>query len=238
MALVGRLHRRLLFDSLLGLPGTWIVGALGVAWLGLSLSGLTKTASDRLGRWWRRDPSDLHRLVGLLVVAPFVLVVVTGIRLALPAGTDRIWAAVTGSGQGRADVPPEEVRITSDDSGGNPRDATQILAAIQGRYPEARVARLLMPRPDDRVAPVIAGLSVGFDPGRGEHDYGGNTVVIVDQFSAETLWLGRPERSPQPGRQPCCGPVRCTPAPWPGSRAGSSGDGSPSSSRPSRRSDG
>ena len=196
LALVGRLHRRLLFDSLLGLPGTWIVGALGVAWLGLSLSGLTTTAADRLGRGWRLDPSVRHGLIGLLVVAPFVLVVVTGIRLALPAGTDRIWAAVTGSGQGRADVPPGDVRITSADRGGNPRDATAILAALQGRYPDGRVARLLMPRPEDRVAPVIAGLSLGFDPGRGEHDYGGNAVAFLDQFSAETLWVGRPESLP------------------------------------------
>ena len=52
-----------------------------------------------------------------------------------------------------------------------------------------------MPQPDDRVAPVIAGISVGFDPGRNEHDYGGNTVVFLDQYSAETLWAGRSGRA-------------------------------------------
>jgi hypothetical protein len=53
-----------------------------------------------------------------------------------------------------------------------------------------------MPRPGDRVAPVLAGLSVGFDPGRNEHDYGGNTVVFGDQFSGDTLWIGRPDSVP------------------------------------------
>lgn len=136
VALVRRLHRRFLFDSLLGLPGRWVVGALGVAWLGLSLSGAITAAADRLGRRWRRDPTVLFALIGVLVVAPIVLMVVTGIRLALPSGTDRIWAVVTGSGLGRPDVPPEGVRITSDDRGGTPRNATEILAAIRQRYPD------------------------------------------------------------------------------------------------------
>jgi hypothetical protein len=57
-----------------------------------------------------------------------------------------------------------------------------------------------MPSPGDRTAPVIAGVSVGLDPGRGQHDYGGNTVVFVDQFSADTLWVGRPQLLPA-GRQ-------------------------------------
>jgi hypothetical protein len=125
-----------------------------------------------------------------------VLVVVTGIRLALPAGTDRIAAAVTRSGQARSDIPPPGVRITSDDRGSAPRNATEILTAVSRRFPDGTVARLLMPQPGDRVAPVIAGVSVGFDPGRDEHDYGGNTVVFVDQFSAETLWIGRPDAMP------------------------------------------
>jgi uncharacterized iron-regulated membrane protein len=197
VALVARLHRRLLFDSLPGgLSGARIVGLLGLAWLGLALTGLTTATSDRYGLWWRRDPPVLHRTIGVLIVAPMVLVVVTGIRLALPAGTDRITAAVTRSGQARSDVPPPDVRITSDDRRGAPRDATEILAALSRRYPDGKVARLLMPQPGDRVAPVIAGVSVGFDPGRGEHDYGGNTVVFLDQFNAETLWIGRPDAMP------------------------------------------
>src|SRR5205085_10772386 len=96
----------------------------------------------------------------------------------------------------RPGVAPAGVRITSADRGGAPRAATEILLALSRRYPDGTVARLLMPQPADRVAPVIAGVSVGFDPGRGEHDYGGNTVVFVDQFTAETLWVGRPDALP------------------------------------------
>ncbi|MCA1842018.1 MAG: PepSY domain-containing protein [Actinobacteria bacterium] len=197
VALVGRLHRRFLFDSLPGgLSGARVVGALGLAWLVLALTGLITAASHGFGRWWRRDPPVLHRSIGVIVVAPLVLVVVTGIRLALPAGTDRMVATATGSGQASSDVPPPGVRITSEDRGSAPRDATEIFAALRRRYPDGTVARVLMPQPNDRVAPVIAGVSVGFDPGRGEHDYGGNTVVFVDQFTAETLWVGRPDALP------------------------------------------
>lgn len=196
--LVRRLHRRFLFDSLFGLQGVWVVGALAAAWLGLSIGSLATGASEWFGSRWRRDPqpSVSGGVLGVLVVAPIVLVVVTGIRLALPAGTDRIWAAVTGSGLERVDLAPEGVRITSEDRGGVPRDATAVLGALGRRYPDGLVARLLMPRPDDRVAPVIAGLSVGFDPGHSEHDYGGNTVVFLDQYTADTLWEGRPDALP------------------------------------------
>jgi hypothetical protein len=67
---------------------------------------------------------------------------------------------------------------------------------VHRKYPDGLVARLLMPPPGDRKAPVIAGVSLGLDPGRGEHDYGGNTVVFLDQYTAGTLWEGRPDRLP------------------------------------------
>ena len=190
------------------------------------------------GRWWRplpagtgRTPPVLHRTIGFVVVAPMVLVAVTGIRLALPAGSDRIWAAVTGSGEGRYDTPPEAVAVTSDDRGGAPLDATQMLEALERRYPDGRVARLLMPDEGDRMAPVLAGVSLGLDPGRGEHDYGGNAVVFLDQFSAATLWEGRPDSVP--GRPPGRPAVGAAPAHRGGGRlgrAGSSGGGWPSPS--------
>ena len=213
LGLVARVHRRFLFDWVFGLSGPRLVGALGFASLGLAVTGLTGAAGGRIrqwwrrgqstGRWWRplpagsrRTPPVLHRTIGFVVVAPMVLVAGTGIRLALPAGTDRIWAAVTGSGEGRYDTPPESVPVTSDDQGGAPLDATQMLRALERRYPDGRVARLLMPDEGDRTAPVLAGVSLGFDPGRGEHDYGGNSVVYLDQFSAVTLWEGRPDSVP------------------------------------------
>src|SRR5205807_10353291 len=130
------------------------------------------------------------------VVAPMALIVLTGVRLAVPAGTDRVWAAITGSGHGRSDIPPRGVTVTSGNRGGDPLDATAALAALHRKYPDGLVARLLMPAPGDRTAPVIAGVSLGLDPGRGQHDYGGNTVVFLDQFSGDTLWEGRPDRLP------------------------------------------
>jgi uncharacterized iron-regulated membrane protein len=216
VALVYRLHGRFLFDSLFGFPGARLVATLGLGWLVLSATGLTTAAAGRIRRWWRRGqqtgprpgrrrprpagarrtPQVLHRTVGFVVVAPMILVAVTGIRLAVPDGSDRIWAAVTGSGHGRSDTPPARVSVTSDDRGGDPMDATQILRALDRKYPDGQVARLLMPFDGDRAAPVIAGVSVGLDPGRGQHEYGGNTVVFVDQFSADTLWEGRPDSLP------------------------------------------
>jgi uncharacterized iron-regulated membrane protein len=202
VALVERLHRRFLFDSVLGLSGERLVAGLGLAWLVLAITGLGSAAFGRIGEWWHRGretgrcPGDLHRTIGLAVVAPMVLVAVTGVRLAVPAGSDRIWAAVTGSGHGRYDTPPKRVTVTSDDRGGEPLDATKILAALGRKYPDGQVARLLMPLPGDRAAPVIAGVSVGLDPGQGQHEYGGNTVVFLDQFSAGTLWVGRPGSLP------------------------------------------
>ena len=194
LALVERLHRRFLFDELPGLSGARLVALLGIGWLVLAGSGIAVRTRRRTD-----DPAGAgvrHRRLGLMVAAPMVLVVVTGIRLAVPAGTDRIWGTLTGSGEGRPDIPPPSATVRSADRGGNPLDATRALAALHRKYPDGVVARLLMPQPGDRAAPVIAGVSVGFDPGRGQHDDGGNTVVFLDQFSGATLWEGRPGRVP------------------------------------------
>jgi uncharacterized iron-regulated membrane protein len=189
VALLERLHRRLLFDKLFGVSGKWVVAALGVGWVVLALTGLDRTA---------RNPGVLHRRIGLVVVAPMVLVAVTGIRLAVPGAADWIWAEVTGSSLGGYDSAPAGVPVMSQsqDPAGQPLDATQILAALGRTYPDGQVARLLMPDPGDRMAPVIAGVSVGLDPGRGQHEYGGNTVVFLDQFSGDRLWVGRPDSLP------------------------------------------
>ncbi|HMC79878.1 MAG TPA: PepSY-associated TM helix domain-containing protein, partial [Acidimicrobiia bacterium] len=137
-ALVERLHRRFLFDSVAGLSGARLVALLGLGWLVVSLTGLTTA---------RRTPRTLHRTIGFVVVVPMVLVVVTGVRLAVPDGSDRIWAALTGGGHGRSDAPPQGVTVTSGDRGGDPLDATRILAALDRKYPDGLVARLLMPPP-------------------------------------------------------------------------------------------
>ena len=194
-ALVERLHRRFLFDDLFGLPGAWLVALLGIGWLVVAGSGvLIRARQARTGRGG--GTGVRHRRLGLVVAAPMVLVVLTGVRLAVPGGSDRIWAALTGSGEARPDVPPAGVTVRSADRGGEPLDATRALAAVRRKYPDGLVARLLLPPPGDRVAPVIAGVSLGLDPGRGDHDYGGNTVVFLDQFSGATLWEGRPDRVP------------------------------------------
>src|SRR5207302_11022181 len=152
-----------------------------------SLAGLTPA---------RRTPRTRHRTIGFVVVVPMVLVVVTGVRLAVPDGSDRIWAALTGGGHGRSDAPPQGVTVTSGDRGGDPLDATRILAALDRKYPDGLVARLLMPPPGDRTAPVIAGVSLGLDPGRGQHDDAGHTVELLHQFAGDPLGRGRLDRVP------------------------------------------
>jgi len=207
VATVRRFHERPWSGQVLGVDAAHVLAGLGVGWLVVVASGLgsalrRRTASRRRRRPrvslhpGRRDVAVAHRAVGLVVALPLVVVVATGVRLEIPDRIDRLWASFTGSGLGRADRPPAGVATMSHDGGGRPLDADGALGALHRLRPGAVVARLAMPLPGNRSAPVVASLSVGHDPARGPRGRGGNLAVLLDQYDGHPLWLGRASAVP------------------------------------------
>jgi uncharacterized iron-regulated membrane protein len=206
VAMVRRVHERPWQGHVLGIDAAHALAVLGAGWLVLVASGLgtaLRRPARRHRRRWRigrhagrPEVAAAHRAVGLVVALPLMVVVATGIRLAIPERIDRLWATVTRSGLGRADRPPPGVPTMSQDHGGRPLDADQALAALHRLRPGAVVARLAMPLPRDRSGPVVAALSVGHDPGRGPRGRGGDLAVLLDQYDGHRLWLGRASAVP------------------------------------------
>ena len=209
VATVRRLHERPWSGRVLGVDAAHAIAGLGVGWLVVVATGLgsalrRRNASRRRRRLGlrmslhpgRQDVAAAHRAVGLVVALPLVVVVATGVRLAVPDRIDRLWASVTGSGLARADRPAAGVATMSHDGGGRPLDADGAVGALHRLRPGAVVARLAMPLPGNRAAPVVASLSVGHDPGRGPRGRGGNLAVLLDQYDGHPLWFGRASAVP------------------------------------------
>jgi uncharacterized iron-regulated membrane protein len=206
VASVRRLHERPWEGQILGVDAAHALAVLGIGWLVLVASGLGTALRRPAGRHRRRlrislpagrqDVAVAHRAVGLVVALPLVVVVATGIRLAIPDPVDRGWATLTGSGLRRADRPPPGVATASRDRGGQPLDADGVVSALHRIRPGAVVARVAMPLPGNRSAPVAASLTVGWDPARGPRGRGGNLAVLLDQYDGHPLWLGRASAVP------------------------------------------
>ncbi|HEX7131081.1 MAG TPA: PepSY-associated TM helix domain-containing protein [Iamia sp.] len=98
-------HVRLNSTSIGGFAGLTVVGAFGVAWLLVMLSGLYVWYWPGVKRWAnalrvRRRRGrftwnlDLHKALGIVVWLPLVLVIVTGINLAFPRQVEDVYRVV------------------------------------------------------------------------------------------------------------------------------------------------
>ena len=173
------LHTQLHF----GRWGWRFVGLLGPALMLSALSGLLL--------WWpgvaglrdavrvrhqlglRRWLSDLHRLAGLLVLAPLLILAATGFLLAYPAVGERLAGA---SGMSHGDDGPE---IRSTGRLANPRPVTvdEAVLLARGPFPSAEVRRVATPEGPEGTYRVA--LRQRIDPNQ-RHPM---TAVWVDQYS-------------------------------------------------------
>ncbi|MGH8900464.1 MAG: PepSY-associated TM helix domain-containing protein [Egibacteraceae bacterium] len=196
LSTVYRLHSGLLVDDVFGVGGSTIVGWLGVAWLVLLLSGSAAGLTQRVRRWWHlvrvrrvrraqasfRFAGDLHRMLGLALIIPLALIVLTGIGIAFrtPPGKERVYE------------PPKGAAVKSAKTGAEPLGADKIARLLERRYPDDTLAYLDVPPPERPRAPVIAYLSTGYDPGRAHYGHVGNMMVLLDRYTGRELWVGDP----------------------------------------------
>ena len=88
-------------------------------------------------------------------------------------------------------LPPAKVATTSKDRGGRPLDADAAVRILRAHHAAARLVTLKMPLAGSRTGPIVATVSLGYDPLRGPRGYGGNTTVLLDQYDGHPLWIGR-----------------------------------------------
>lgn len=176
MSWLYQLHMALLAGDL----GGQVVGWSGVAMLALLLSGIMAwwpRGSWRKAVAFKRDAApirrlrDLHKLSGLWGMVLLIVLVATGVLLALPPVTQALLQPAT--------IPAPK----SSDNGGGRASIVQAFAAAHQALPDGRVVFVDMPGAHD--APVRVRLQVPGDP----HRRFPGSYVFIDQFSGRVLAL-------------------------------------------------
>lgn len=114
-------HVRLNSTSVFGFAGLTVVGALGVAWLAVVLSGFYVWYWPGVKRWAnalrvRRQRGrftfnlDLHKAVGIACWLPLLLIVVTGINFAFPRQVEDVYRVLV---LGTFDHPEPETPLST-----------------------------------------------------------------------------------------------------------------------------
>lgn len=179
MSWLYELHMHLLS----GEPGRLIVGWSGFAILLLLASGMVV--------WWPRGSwrkalafkrraaqirrlRDIHKLAGLWSLLPLLLLVATGVLLALPDVKASLFAATIG--------PPPAAASPGPAAGGGQRIAiSAALAAARRALPDARLAFIDVPGEGDK--PIRMRVQVPGDP----HLRFPGSFIFVDQHSGQVL---------------------------------------------------
>lgn len=176
MSWLYQLHMALLAGDL----GGQVVGWLAVVMLALLMSGVLawwprgswrKALAFKRGAAPIRRLRDLHKLSGLWSMALLLVLVATGVLLALPAVTQAL-------------LQPAAIPAPKSSANGNGRvSIVQAFAAAHWALPDGRVVFVDMPSAHD--APVRVRLQVPGDP----HRRFPGSYVFIDQFSGRVLAL-------------------------------------------------
>jgi uncharacterized iron-regulated membrane protein len=140
LSLAERLHVNLNSTEILGVQATTILGWLGVLWLLILVTGFYVWYWPRIRKWVhlarvRRDRGrftfnlDLHNAVGMVVLIPMFLVVLTGVNFLFPSQVRDVYNVVT---LGAYEEPDATVATSTPSSSTpiTPGDAERIVADL------------------------------------------------------------------------------------------------------------
>jgi uncharacterized iron-regulated membrane protein len=179
--------------------GDDIVAWLAVAWIVVLLTGFYLWYWPGVRRWAtafaiRRGRGafafnmSVHKVVGLVVWVPLLVIAFTGIAFAFP-NLKGWYENVTPAGRGaELWVPPEDA-VSTPVEGAEPLDIDEVIAILEDTFPERRVHSVFgFP---EETGTWQAWVDRGYSPWTREAG-SGNTLVVVDQYSGEVLYDGPP----------------------------------------------
>jgi uncharacterized iron-regulated membrane protein len=132
---------------------------------------------------------SLHRVVGLIVWVPLLIVAFTGAAFAFP-NMSTWYENATPAQRDFALWEPEEETLSEAADGRDPVGLDAAVATVRERYPERTVHYQGMPY--DETGTYQFWVTRGFDPWTRQGG-AGNTYVWVDQFSGKVVYDGSPE---------------------------------------------
>jgi uncharacterized iron-regulated membrane protein len=181
--------------------GEDMIAWMAVAWIVVLLSGFYLWYWPGVRRWAtafavRRGRGrfafhmSLHKAVGLVVWVPLVVIASTGAAFAFPNLKGWYENATPAGRDAELWVPPEDA-VSVPDGDAEPLDATEFVARVAERYPERRIDSIAA-LPEDETGTWQAWVDRGFSPWTREGG-GGNTLVVMDQYTGKVLYDGTPE---------------------------------------------
>ncbi|WP_426574739.1 PepSY-associated TM helix domain-containing protein [Aquihabitans sp. McL0605] len=153
IALLERVHFNLNSTSVFGLAPLTVMGWMAVGWLVVLLSGFYLWYWPGVKRWaraWRVRRSrgrftfhlDLHKAVGITVLLPLLVVVITGINFAFPNQVRDAWNVVTF---GNYHAASAETPLSTPAAGAQPLTADQAVKVVSRVDPSVDVSYVYPP---------------------------------------------------------------------------------------------
>lgn len=183
--------------------GDDLVAWFGVGWIVVLVSGFYLWYWPGVKRWANAVRIQrgrgrftfhlsLHKAIGFIVWIPLLVIAFTGITFAFTAMNSWFENVTPAQRDFYLWEPPEDAVSERPSEDAVPIDADEFLATIEERYPDRHVQSIAaIPFEGDDAATWQAWVTRGFDPWTREAG-AGNTLVVVDQFSGETLYDGPP----------------------------------------------
>jgi uncharacterized iron-regulated membrane protein len=185
--------------KVLGISGEHLVGALGVGFILVLLTGAYAWLWPAARRWFRsltvrrgnalRTNVDLHRAAGFLAFPVLLLIAVTGLNFTFHDQFRSVWYAVTpGADVGPRTAIPSAPSVVPAAGAAPVAVDVALRAAADATGGTVRGASL----PFAPNGSYVVRVSKGWDPAAGPRGRGGNLVVSVDQYSGSALRVARP----------------------------------------------
>ena len=190
-------------NGLLGIAGDDLAGLVALVMLFITISGFYIWYFPKVKHWFRnlRIRSrqgfflfnlDLHRTLGLLVLAPLTVISFTGATFSFP-DMKLVWERITPAKLDYTQHEPEEApesQEPDDDKEFSVLTTDGAWKIIKERYPNYRLNSLEPPVDSGDVWGAF--LSRGFNPRKRDND-SGNMYVAIDRFRHEVIYEGTPE---------------------------------------------
>jgi uncharacterized iron-regulated membrane protein len=132
---------------------------------------------------------SLHKVIGLVVWVPLMIVAFTGAAFAFP-NLGRWYDNLTPAQRDVSLWTPPDDLVSSEADGRTSLGLDEIAAVVADRYPQRQLESLTPPA--DETGTYSAWVTRGFSPWTREGS-GGNTFMSFDQYTGEVLYDGTPE---------------------------------------------
>lgn len=194
-----RLHADFNASSVAGIQTATIVGWLGIAWLlnlvlGFAVTrkrrrALTGRRLIRRGRQRYAFHLDLHNAVGLLLVVPAIVAVLTGLVFEFPRESNSVIDALAPGS-----VSGDRVAVPTSASAAGTRSSLDAVTGSLKASGLGKIESITVPTGNPLGVFTVAVDGGGYSPDEGLFSSRGKTVVAyVDQYTAQVIRVDRGE---------------------------------------------